>query len=75
MKRKHARPWLTRVSFRGVVHGVNRSTGGRTPHVMLDCEASRWERGLNPEYRRVPTEAKFTGREVDCMACVVARTS
>lgn len=73
MKRKHARPWLTRVIFRGVVHWVNRSSGGRTPRVMLDCEFTQRERGLDPEYRRVPEEAKFTGREVDCMACIAGR--
>jgi hypothetical protein len=57
-----------------MVHWVNRSTGGRTPSVMLECEFLRWERGLNPTYRRVPAQAKFTGREVDCMECVAARS-
>lgn len=72
VKRKYLRPWRTRVIYRKVVHRVNRSSGGQRPSVLLDCEVSRWDLEFTPEFRRVPTEATFTGRDVDCMACIAA---
>lgn len=75
MKRKFALYWRSRVIHRGMVHWVSRSSGGRTPRVVLECEMSNWERGLDggPWFRWVPDVVQFTGRDVDCAACIAAR--
>lgn len=66
MKRKSARPWQTRVSYRGLVHRVSRSSGGVTPWVTFACEDVM----LSAGFRLVPDQVQFVIREVDCMACL-----